>query len=192
MSTLPIRVLLGVGLAIGAFGTPRILIADVLSDELVVSGPNVNIDIRVLESLETDPLVLVDSPDIVKGSPPPPIALFEPDGTISDVIGVIPAAENHGRLIGFVSDLDERGLSLKNVLDSFFGHVDPRLVQLVPETPEGVDLAPFLRADYSGNFFSDVETPEPAEFAALAGMTLMGLGWFAVHRCRTDVNGRRA
>jgi hypothetical protein len=190
MSTLSTRMLLAVGLTIAGVAAPRTLSADVLSDELVLSGPNVNIDIRVLESFELDPLVLADAADIIVGSPPPPIVLFEPDGTISDVVGVVPRAENHGRVIGFVSDLDEKGLTLKNVLDSFFGRIDPASVQRMPETPEGVDLSSFLTAGNSGRFFSDVETPEPAEFAALAGMALMGLGWFGVSRCRAAIIGR--
>jgi hypothetical protein len=147
---------------------------DIKSDDLIIQGPDVDIDLTVDESQEHDTFVHI-SLNVIRDDYGLPTVLLEPNGSISDVVGVEPAVnEQHGAFLGFVSDLDGHGLDLQAVLDQYFGGL-PAAPFSPTETAAGFDLSPYLAKGYTGTFFSDVETPEPSAAIGLAGLGAMGL-----------------
>jgi hypothetical protein len=175
----------------------RTAAADTVTDELIIHGPNSpsgDIDLTVLESQEHGTFVFTSQSGVTRANYGLPTVLLEPDGSISDVVGVEPAVnEEHGARLGFVSNLDGQGLDLQTVLDLYFGGVPAgSILPGVSETAAGVDLSPYLATGYSGTFFSDVETPEPTAAIGLASLGAMGLVGLVGRRrptSRCDVRG---
>jgi hypothetical protein len=162
----------------------------IVSDQLIVHGPDVDIDLTVDESQEHDTFVHT-SLNVISDNYGLPTVLLEPNGSISDVVGVEPAVnEQHGAFLGFVSDLDGQSFDLQAVLNSYFGGVPAG--SLLPgklETAAGFDLSLYLAKGYTGTFFSDVETPdtpEPSAAIGLAGLGAMGLVGLVWRRRQTS------